>query len=363
MKFGNDSSVTVENNGENQGMITGANYGSMTQNQYGLGYSDTKALCLDIVHDEIAKYRAEALIEAQRRSEELFESIVRKLDDKKMTDAQALAEFRNPAMQFDYFEAQKAYMKAGTPELAEMLSDILVERISESSRSLLQIALGEAIRVAPKLIPAQMATLALIFNIRYSHTPQVDHYDRLVFYLKGAILPIFKMGVSQNYSEFQHLYFAGCCQQQTFGKDLIEWFKESYSGVFMQGFMPEEVPKDSNNIGLDTLYPCLFTTCTYDSNKIQIAAFNKADLLVKIKEMSILPEHSELLQKTFKDNLLPNDKAKELVEKLVPEMKEVFEYWNNSVIKNCILSSVGIVIAAEYSKKVNTYIYDLKMWI
>lgn len=104
---------------------------------------------------------------------------------KKMTDAQALAEFRNPAMQFDYFEAQKAYMKAGTPELAEMLSDILVERISESSRSLLQIALGEAIRVAPKLIPAQMATLALIFNIRYSHTPQVDHYDRLVFYLKG----------------------------------------------------------------------------------------------------------------------------------------------------------------------------------
>lgn len=344
-------------------MIAGANYGAMTQNQYGLGYSDTKALCLDIVRDELSKYRAEALIEAQKRNDELFQNLVRKLDDKQMSDAQALAEFRNPAMQFDYFEAQKAYMKTGTPELAEMLSNILVERISESSRSLLQIALGEAIQVAPKLIPSQMATLALIFHIRYAHKPQVDHYDQFVFFLKEAILPIFKMGVSQRYSEFQHLYFTGCCQQQSFGKDLIEFFKDSYAGIFMQGFMPEEVPKDSNNVGLDTLYPRLFTTCTYDSNKIQIAVFNEDDLLEKIKEMSIFPEHSELLQKAFKDNILPNDKAKELVEKLIPEMKEVFEYWENSAIKNCILSSVGIVIATEYSKKVTPFIYDLKIWV
>lgn len=61
MKFGNDSSVTVENNGNNQGVEIGVNNGSVIT-QYGLGYNDIKALCLDIVHNEFAKYRAEALV-------------------------------------------------------------------------------------------------------------------------------------------------------------------------------------------------------------------------------------------------------------------------------------------------------------
>ena len=67
---------------------------------------------------------------------------MQKLKEENMDDAQTLAEFRNPAMQFDYLEAQKAYIKAGTPELSELLSDILVKRISESSRKFITNFIG-----------------------------------------------------------------------------------------------------------------------------------------------------------------------------------------------------------------------------
>ena len=362
MKFGNDSSVTVENNGENQGMIAGANYGSMTQNQYGLGYSDTKALCLDIVRDELSKYRAEALIEAQRRNEELFESIVRKLDDRQMGDAQALAEFRNPAMQFDYFEAQKAYMKAGAPELAEMLSNILVERISESSRSLLQIALGEAIQVAPKLIPSQMATLALTFVVGYTRDLSVDSHKSFSEYLKTNVLLLFERGISQKASEFQHLSFTGCSQQSAFERSLIGLLKGAYQGLFMKGFDKEKIPKAKCGQSLFDLYP-LFIPCLNDKSKFQINTMTEEILFEQIQKMSIPLEDATALTTLFKGDILPDNEAQALVEKLVPQMRGVFEYWDKGEIKHCFLSSVGIIIGAEYAHQITNENYDLKIWI
>lgn len=362
MKFGNDSSVTVENKGENQGMIAGANYGSMTQNQYGLGYSDTKALCLDIVRDELSKYRAEALIEAQKRNDELFENLVRKLDDKQMSDAQALAEFRNPAMQFDYYEAQKAYMKTGTLELAEMLSNILVERISESSRSLLQIALGEAIQVVPKLIPSQITTLALIFVVGHTRNFLVNNHQSFSEYLKKTVLLLFDSGISQKVSEFQHLNFTGCSQQSAFSRNLIGLLKGAYPGLFMKGFDKDEIPKANSGQSLFDAYP-LFVPCLNNKDKFQIDAMTKKFLSEQIQKMSIPLKDANILMELFDKNLLPDNEAQALVEKLVPRMRDVFKYWDNGEIQHCFLSSVGIVIGAEYAQQITGEKYNLKIWI
>lgn len=154
---------SIENSGDNYGVEAASNSGLIVVNQ-GMGYDNTKALCLDVVSDELNKYKAEAYEEAKRRDSDLFEKVVAELSKRNMTDEQALSEFREPSMQYDYAEAQKAYIKAGTPELASVLSNILAERIGESSRTLLQIALGESIQIAPKLIETQMATLIGIYS-------------------------------------------------------------------------------------------------------------------------------------------------------------------------------------------------------
>ena len=282
MKFGNDSSVTVENNGNNQGVEVGVNHGSMIM-QYGLGYSDTKALCNDIVREELAKYHAEASVEAQKRAEELFDRVVQKLNEKKMNDTQALAEFRNPAMQFDYLEAQKAYIKAGTAELSELLSNILVKRISESSRSLLQISLGEAIQVAPKLIPSQIASLALAFIVKHTRRITVNSHATFAAFLRDTILPIFCSGVSRKDSEFQHLSFTGCSQQSVLSNNMVDYFKGNYAGLFMRGISQSDIPKDENDDYLNNVYPDLFIRCLNNKEMFQINAINEDDLSKKIK--------------------------------------------------------------------------------
>ena len=359
MKFGNDSLVTVRNDGENHGVEMGVNHGSVVM-QYGLGYNDTKELCHDIVRDEIAKYHEEALAEAQKRNDELFERFVQKLELKNMDDAQALAEFKNPAMQFDYLEAQKAYIKAGTQELLELLSGILVKRISESSRSLLQIVLGEAIQVAPKLIPSQMASLALAFVVKHTRRTSVNSHATLTTFLKDVIIPIFHSGVSQKDSEFQHLSFTGCSQQSVLSNNMIKYFKSTYTGLFMRGISQSDIPKDENDDYLNAVYPNLFTRCLNNAEIFQINAISKDDLSQKINSGY---KYNDILMKLFDENVMSDEDAQKLVEDLVPEMKDIFAYWDNSEINSCILSSVGIVIGAEYAHQVTGQDFELNIWI
>ena len=263
MPFGNNPIVdrtTVENTGENAGTMIGSNSGQVNVN-CGLGYNDTKALCLDITREEIAKYAQTAHIEAERRRDELFEMLMNVLANRQMADTQTLSAFCDPAMQFDYFEAQKAYMKAGTPELADILSQILAERVGESERTLLQIALGEAIQVAPKLVTTQMRTLALVFFIKHIVRYDILNHDTLTEYLENIILPIYRSGVGRKQAEFQHLNFTGCSQYAAIRSQMAVLFQRKYAGLFMSGIENDQLPKDSANTSLVELYPDLFIKC------------------------------------------------------------------------------------------------------
>ena len=359
MKFGNNSSVAVENHGNNQGVEVGVNHGSMIM-QYGLGYSDTKALCYDIVRDELTKYHAEALVEAQKRNDELFDKVVQKLDEKKMSDSQALIEFRNPAMQIDYLEAQKAYIKVRSSELSELLSNILVKRISESSRNLLQISLGEAIQVAPKLMQSQVASLALTFIIKHTRRVSVNSHATFASFLKDTIIPIFYSGVSKKDSEFQHLSFTGCSQQSVLSNNMIVYFKSNYAGLFMRGISESDIPKDEDDNNLNDIYPDLFIRCLNNKELFQINAISRDDLDRKIKSNH---KYYDVIMNLFDENIMSDEDIQKLIEDLVPEMKDVFTYWNDSGIKSCILSSVGIVIGAEYAHQITGQDYDLNIWI
>lgn len=55
--------------------------------------------------------------------------------------------------------------------------------------------------------------------------------------------------------------------------------------------------------------------------------------------------------------------VQKLVVKLVPEMQDVFDYWANSGIALLTLTSVGIVIGAQYAKIITGQDYDLNIWI
>lgn len=354
--------TSVDNAGDNYGVETASNTGVIVVNQ-GLGYDNTKALCLDVVSDELKKYKAEALEEAKRRDGELFDKVVAELSKRNMTDEQALSEFKDPSMQYDYAEAQKAYIKAGTPELAAVLSNILAERIGESSRTLLQIALGESIQVAPKLIETQMATLALGFVLKHTVRLTVNDHESLVAYIQDTILPIYNRGVSQKESEFQHLNFTGCSQYSALQQELSSIFLNTYSGLFMKGIKDDEIPKNPDGVSFLNLYPSLFVKCLNDKKLYQINAMSEDVLTSSMEKLKITQEYQQILKELFKNNRMPDDATQKLLIELVPEMKSVFDYWANNAISYSTLTSVGIVIGAQYAKLITSQEYDLRIWI
>lgn len=354
--------ASVENSGENYGVEVASNTGTIAVN-VGLGYESTKALCADVVREELNKYKAEAREEALRRDGDLFERVVAELSKRKMTDEEALSAFKEPSMQCDYYEAQKAYVKAGTPELASMLSNILAERIAEPSRSLLQIALGESIQVAPKLIETQMATLAMAFILKHTVRFTVASHKTLAQYIHDTILPIYQKGVSQKESEFQHLNFTGCSQHSVVKQELSSIFLNSYPGLFMTGIGEEEMPRDPAGESFSALYPSLFVRCLNNGGLLQINAVSEEALSNSMEKLNIRQEDRKILEALFQKNRMSKEAVQKLLVGLAPEMQAVFDYWSNSGISNMILTSVGIIIGAQYAKIVTGANYRLSIWI
>lgn len=353
---------SIENSGDNYGVEATANSGLIVVNQ-GMGYNNTKALCLDVISDELNKYKAEAYVEAKQRDKELFERIVAELSKRHMSDEQALSEFKEPSMQYDYAEAQKAYIKAGTPELASVLANILVERIGESSRTLLQIALGESIQVAPKLIETQMATLALVFILKHTLWRAVNDHRSFAEYIQNSILPIYRKGVSIKQSEFQHLNFTGCSQYSAMRQKLPLLLLNTYPGLFMRGFENDKLLKDSESKSLEDLYPDLFLNCLNNDSLLQINAMSEDVLTNSMEMLNMSQEHQQILKKLFKENRMSEEDVQKLVISLAPEMQEVFDYWKKSDISLLSLTSVGIVIGAQYAKLITGQEFDLSIWI
>ena len=355
-------SASVENNGANYGVEVANNSGSIVVCQ-GMGYADTKALCLELVRDELSKYKATALVEAEKRNNELFEQIMLRVNKLQMTDAQALSEFQNPSMQYDYYEAQKAYIKAGTPELLSILSDILVKRINESTRTLLQIALGESIQIAPKLIKSQMATLALVFMLRYSFKKNINSYASFSDYLREEVLPVYEDGVSEKESEFQHLDFTGCSQTSVLQTALPELIRLNYPGLFMKGFQKEEIPNSASGMNLLDVYPQLFITSLGDDTKWQLSTMTESNLSDLMDRNNVVKADKQILTELFKENQMSNKEVEDTVIKIVSEMKNVFDYWERSNVSRLTLTSVGIIIGAQYYKQITNQEYNLSLWI
>ena len=120
----------------------------------GLSYTETK----DLVKTEAQLvFKQNSLLLANEaynlvlsRSEELLDSFLKKLEEKK---PESIETMRDPGMQYSLFNAQKEYAKTGDRNLADLLEDILVERAQNPKRDLMQIVLDECISVAPKLTP------------------------------------------------------------------------------------------------------------------------------------------------------------------------------------------------------------------
>ena len=344
---------------ENNGNMIATNKGVV---YYGMNYTDVRCLCLDLIDEEINKAKQLALVEAKKRDNELVAQILEKCASANIKPNDIMGAFEEPALQLDFIEAEKAYIKYGTAELRDLLSNLIVKRIKEPNHNLLQIALGEAIKTSPLLLPSQINCLGLKFILNHTRRVTVNSHASLSEYLNRYVIPIYEHGVSEKESEFQHLSYTRCATVSIASNPLENIFLNAYTGLFFKGFDEKSlalIDDEKSNI----LYPTLFTKCLNDNEKLQINTIDEESLNKSLERLNVKDSHKKYIISLFNSNKMSTKEVKEKVIEIAPKMESIFKYWEDTLISYLTLSSVGIIIGAFAAENITNNILDLSIWI
>ena len=325
-------------------------------NYYGMSYHDTKELCLDLIKNQLSQFREVAAKEANERAEKLQNELFKKLEEKKVSDQDIAEEFKNPDMQYAYIEAQKAYIRIGTDELQEMLTSLLVNRIEEKDRNLLQIVLGEALSVVPMMSPEQLDILAMVFIVRYTKSLKIVSLESLKEYIEKSIIPFLHDNMGK-YSLYQHLVYAKVGSIDVTSYTLMQKFKNAYPGLFLVGFSEDDIKEWAQK------YPELFVKNLHDHELLQFRVMDTDVLKSECTRLNVSDDDCRKMTDMFKKNIMDDKKIKEVLIDLVPEIDRLFEFWDKGTIKQLSLSSVGIVLGAERARQIIGEEFDLSIWI
>ena len=328
-------------------------------NYYGMSYSDTKTLCLDLIKVELDNYKETAALEAKRRNDELLNSFIKKIQEEQIDKDTVGKEFKNPDMQYTYIDAQKAYIRSGAKDLEGILTDLLVNRIKESKHSLLQIALREAITVVPMLLPKHFEALALCFMLRYSKVSTINSMEDLDQYLNSKILPranFLKEAKKETF--FTHLSYTKSGNVEVMSTSLEGILVGSYAGLFCSGYENMQIEK------YKIKYPKLFIPCLHDSIKWQINAMDENNLKQILKNYpNMLTQEKEDITQLFKKNVMSEDRIKDIICKMNQNYMQLFEIWNETSLKSLSLTTVGIVLGIMHIKRITGENIDMNIWI
>ncbi len=325
--------------------------------QHGLKYSDVKEIALDVFNSNFLKLSKEALNTAVQRAEEITNNFIERLQKDKPN---SLESTKDPGFQNALYEAQKSYAKTGDKDMADVLVDILVDRVEHKERNLKQIVLDESISVIPKLTSSQLDTLTIIFLFKYSVNYGVVNIETLKQYLTTNIKP-FINDLSKEISLYQHLEFTGCGSISIGSKSIEDIFKNTYRGLFYKGFTEDDFKKQ---VGEISNFSDFITKCLNNEDKLQLNIMNKDVLDKKITDAKLNNGDAEKLKTLFNQHILSNQEIEDkLIEIGKPFLKSLFDVWKNSAMKNMSLTSVGIAIAqANYRRKTGQTL-DLSIWI
>lgn len=330
-------------------------------NNYGMNYVETKALCTDLIRQEISKLSEEAAKEARKREERLNDKLFELLQSIKLSDKDALKELKNPDMQYSFIEAQMANIRVGTNELENILSNLLKERILEQERTTLQIALSEAIKVSPLLLPAHLNILSLVFIFKYTVRNNIVNEQSFTEYFQ-RILSSCLSGITDDNTLYQHIEYSKCGTLSVLSYDISNIIKQSYSGLFMKGFTKEEFDSQIEDEHILQKYPKLLINHLRYNNLLQINSISENALKQNLVEHGLEEKQIEKIINFFNQNILSDNEIKQRIIELVPQFREFINLWENSM-NQLQLTSVGIILGAINLKNLIGENYNMKIWI
>ncbi|PFN86365.1 hypothetical protein COJ67_16585 [Bacillus thuringiensis] len=325
----------------------------------GISYEDAKNISLDVYQNNAHKLAAVAAEVAKNRAEEMTEEFLQELQKRR---PEAINNVKDPDIQYALFNAQVQYARSGDKDLGEILVDLLVERTEVIDRDFKQIVLNEAIDVMSKLNKEQIDLLTLIFCLRSIRLPEIKSISALKTYLEDFFGPLFTdRNLRDNH--FLHLEYCGCLNVERLGSsNLHSFFRNTYTGLFCNGFTPKEFLKQFNNFSRDVLSTLLMPNI-HDRTRLQVNALSDTDFVALCEKLDLGIEEIGNLKDFNNKYVMDESQVIEFLTSLYPNYIKITELWESSDIKSSHLTTVGMAIAYTNLKRKIELSATLDEWI
>lgn len=315
-----------------------------------------RGVALEVLHANLMEYRGIAEKTALGRGEEVTLKFLTKLEAE---NPDGLKQAQNPDFQDALFTVQKEYAKAGDAELGDLLVDLLVDRTKQKERSFVQLVLSESLLTAPKLTQGQIATLSVIFVLRYVSFGGSKTIKMLADNYRSHLSSIAR-GFSHSDASFRHLEFTGCGTKSMGEIQLEDIWRRSYPGLFKAGF---DIARVQAAQLTTTTQAALIVPCLNDGERFQVNSLNESVLDQNLNQLGVSEEEKLRVKALFTeaDLSLPDIRRKVLAD--APFLEEVANAWPTSLLKNFELNSVGMAIAHANIKRSIGEFAPLSIWI
>jgi len=173
---------------------------------HGPSVTEIKELCELFLEKNFPILRQEAIQAAQQQVKD-FSVVLEKTLIENSADL-VIEKFREPDVQAAINDAVQACARKGAKASPDLLSNLIVERISKQSSDYKDIVLNEAIQVIPRLTPNQISFIAL-HNFCASMVIQGLSNTRQLEDMGRKVLAITENGMNLSDSQKRHIEYTG----------------------------------------------------------------------------------------------------------------------------------------------------------
>ena len=319
-------------------------------NNYGLGYSDVKAICRDVVRQELAIVTKEATDTLHQEISAFENQFVGRLE--KLENPQVMEKLRTPKLQFVLHDTIKEYAKTDNIDTKEELVDLLIERLKVVEHTTEQYLIDECINILPNLSLCQTyflgaLTLRKITNQGFSFNVELKLRNRAMLY---------KYLDKISNLDIHYLKLANCCSDLPGTKyfiPILDMMKSSYDLLFRHRITKKkyiEFIQNHPNLPLINGFQIVYTKGNSDESYLLYSS--KRSFVQELEKRNIQYSHSDLDELINLFSPFTDEEIKQYLVSLNSNWQNAFNNLDKEEVTHIDLTPIGTYIGRRIVKKV-----------
>lgn len=334
----------------------------------GLSLEQVRTVALGVFRENFLELQGIARSVVEERVEKLTDDVLRRIAAE---NPELLQRFSNPSSAHAMFQAQKSAALAGEEELSDTLSDLVIEHLSEHTRTRRQIAIAQAIDVTAFLTVRQIDILLVhflttraapagIINRRDLLARYALHFSPLAERLRDATPE--DVNTEVPYLEYHRCLSVRAGKHVKYGNP-----RDKYSALFCKGFSFDGSDGFAEKYSLSnderSKVLSLLMSSPDDPAKVQLRGLDIAERERILQQAALRFEIKSGLLTSTNEALFTYDETRMFLENNAPDAAFLFRLCYDSELVSGEMTPTGVAIAHSAAKRLLSLDAPLEVWL